>query len=221
MNVLSLEAVGVSYPGPGGDTWAVRNVSMSAPGGRITAVVGPSGSGKSTVLSVAGLLQRPTEGRIRCGGIDVTDSPEAGRLALRRDGVGMVFQSGVLVEHLSVLENVMLPLLADSTRHATARATDLLGRMGLCAHAGKLPHQLSGGQAQRVAICRAVVRRPRLLLADEPTANLDSQSADVVRSVLRDLAADGTAVVVATHDPVTADWADDVLALGRILEGRR
>lgn len=221
MTVVELDSIGVAYAVPGGPVWAVRNASLSVLPRRITAVVGPSGSGKTTLLSVAGLVQRPQEGRVRFAGVDVTDAPERERLQLRRRQVGVVFQHGALIEHLTVLENVMLPLLAEAHASPNELAVAVLARMGLARHAGKLPSALSGGEAQRVAISRAVVRRPALVVADEPTASLDPASADLVRGCLRSLADEGTAVLVATHDPVTAEWADAVLDLGAILGGVR
>ncbi|AEE44244.1 ABC transporter ATP-binding protein [Cellulomonas fimi] len=210
---VRLEQVTVTYPTPQGGVDACRDVDLTTEPGKVVALVGPSGSGKTTVLSVLALLQRPTSGHVWFGGRDLARTSERERGRVGRQEVGMVFQRGVLVEHLTAVENVALPLLADRRRTARSTATRLLADMGLAEHQDKLPGALSGGEAQRVAVCRAVVRRPSLVVADEPTSSLDEDSAGHVRAALRGLAEAGASVVVATHDAATWAWADEVVRM--------
>jgi len=165
------------------------------------AVVGPSGSGKSTLLNLAGALDVPTSGSIRLGGIALTGADDDTLARVRRDVVGFVFQQHHLIPHLTVLENVLLPLLADHRGPVSdERARELLERVGLSSRLDHRPNQLSGGEQQRVALARALVRQPRLVLADEPTGSLDRSTAAKVADVLLDLHRTlGFTLVVVTH----------------------
>ena len=189
----------------------------------IVALTGPSGAGKSTFLNVMGLLERPTSGRIRINGENAEDLDEAGLTRLRGRSIGFIFQFHHLMPAFTALENVMMPILLDRGRpddEMRARAADLLGKVGLGALVGRRPGKLSGGQQQRVAVARALAMRPPLVLADEPTGNLDTSSADEVFALLREFNRDfGVTFLVVTHDPRLAKRCDRVLELvdGRLV----
>jgi lipoprotein-releasing system ATP-binding protein len=193
----------------------------------IVALTGPSGAGKSTFLNVMGLLERPTSGRIRINGENAEDLDEAGLTRLRGRSIGFIFQFHHLMPAFTALENVMMPILLDRGRpdeEMRARAADLLGKVGLGALVGRRPGKLSGGQQQRVAVARALAMSPPLVLADEPTGNLDTASADEVFALLREFNRDfGVTFLVVTHDPRLAKRCDRVLELvdGRLVGERR
>jgi putative ABC transport system ATP-binding protein len=197
---------------------ALDAVSLSVPAGTIAAITGPSGSGKSTLLHVVGAMDRPDEGRITVGNIEVTRLSRKAQTDYRRR-IGFVFQRFHLLAAISALDNVAAPLLPYKTsfdRHQ--RAQELLDAVGLADRSGSLPSRLSGGQQQRVAIARALVSDPQLLLADEPTGNLDSHTgAEIIELILRLRAERGMTVLIATHDPLVAARCDRVI---RILDGR-
>ncbi len=179
--------------------------------GEIVALVGPSGSGKSTLLQIAGLLERPDAGSIAICGRECGVLSDRERTRLRRDALGFVYQHHHLLPEFSAIENVIVPqMIADTARGAAkTRATELLDRMGLGARLDHRPGQLSGGEQQRVAICRALANRPKLLLADEPTGNLDPSTADGVFAELLNLVRDqGLAALIATHNPELAGRMD-------------
>jgi putative ABC transport system ATP-binding protein len=204
---------------------ALRGVDLDVVRGELVALVGPSGCGKSTLLALLGGLERPDGGFVELAGERMDGVGEAAWAQERRRRVGFVFQSFNLLETLSVAENVELPaLLAGRGRRAARRRrSELLQRLGLAGRARALPAQLSGGEQQRVALARAVVNEPAVLLADEPTGNLDSGSRDDVLGLLRGAHADGQAIVLVTHDPVVAAIADRALALrdGRVVARAR
>ncbi|MFI9628376.1 ABC transporter ATP-binding protein [Streptomyces sp. NPDC052042] len=218
---LSLESVTRRHGRGGGrGTLALDAVSCMVPAGSFTAVVGPSGSGKSTFLRCAAGLDRPTSGTVRVGGTDLGKLSEAALTRLRRDRIGFVFQSHALnlVPSLSIEENVVLPLVlagADPVdERVLARGRALLDRVGLTGVGARGPAALSGGQQQRVAVARALVTVPDVVFADEPTASLDPESAELVLGLLRNaVRADGRTVVMVTHDPAAARWADTVLTM--------
>jgi len=195
---------------------AVRDVSLSIRAGELVALAGPSGSGKSTLLHLIGCLDRPDSGDIRLGDLRVSHMP-AGRLAaVRRDRLGFVFQTFNLVPVLTARENVEYPLLLAPIGGAErrARVDDLLQRVGLADKHGRRPRELSGGERQRVAIARALVNRPALVLADEPTANLDSATGGAVLDLMDDLRERlGVAVLFASHDPRLLERMDRVVHL--------
>jgi putative ABC transport system ATP-binding protein len=220
--MLRVEGVTKAYPSRGGgQVLALEQVGFAPAPGSLTAVVGPSGSGKSTLLFTAAGLSRPDAGRVLLGETDVYALSSAGRAALRRTDVGYVFQTFNLVPYLTCEENVALPALLAGRRRAPAlgAARGLLGRVGLASRSRHRPAELSVGERQRVAIARSVVNGPQVLLADEPTGNLDPVSAAAVLGLLREIAAEGRTVVLVTHDPGIAGAADVILELnaGRVV----
>jgi len=197
---------------------ALEDVSLTVPAGTIAAITGPSGSGKSTLLHVVGAMDRPDEGRILVGDVEVTALSRKAQTDYRRR-IGFVFQRFHLLAAVSALDNVAAPLLpykTDFDRHE--RAQELLAAVGLGERADSLPSRLSGGQQQRVAIARALVNDPLVLLADEPTGNIDSHTGtEIIELILRLRAERGMTVLIATHDPLVATRCDRVI---RILDGR-
>ncbi|WP_329133430.1 ABC transporter ATP-binding protein [Streptomyces sp. NBC_01476] len=212
--VIAFHAVGLTYPGPPAVA-ALRPCDLRVHRGEFVTVVGPSGSGKSTLLNVLGLLDAPTQGRYLLDGIDTGAVGDAQRAALRGRRIGFVFQSFHLLPHRSAQENVELAMVYQRLprRERRDRAASVLGRVGLAHRLGSPPAQLSGGERQRVAIARALVSRPSLLLCDEPTGNLDSDTAASVLGVLRGLHADGMTLLVITHDAHVAAQGSRTLAL--------
>jgi putative ABC transport system ATP-binding protein len=199
---------------------ALQGVDLAVRRGELLALTGPSGSGKTTILNLCGLIDRPDAGEILFGGESVAGLDEIGRTLLRRDALGFVFQNFNLVPVMTVAENVDYPLFIAGVAAAErrARVAAQLAAVGLHEHAGHRPDALSGGQRQRVAIARALVKRPRLVIADEPTASLDSHTADQVLELMRERChAEGAAFVIATHDSRLTQRCDRVLAL---LDGR-
>lgn len=203
--VIRFAGVGRTYPGPP-PVPALHPCDLVIERGEMVTVAGPSGSGKSTFLNVAGLLDRPTEGRYELDGVDTGPLPDRDRTALRGRRIGFVFQSFHLLGNRSAEENVALAMLYHRVPAAVRldRARDALDRVGLDHRRTALPRTMSGGERQRVAIARALVTRPSLLLCDEPTGALDSATAETVLDTLSGLRADGLTVVVITHDPVVA-----------------
>lgn len=181
----------------------------------ITAVTGPSGRGKSTLLYVLGLLLRPTRGRVLLDGVAVDQARDATRSRLRATTFGFIFQDASLDASRTIEDGVVEPALYAGSRRAEVLpvARRLLTELGVVARADHLPGEISGGQAQRVAVCRALVNDPRVILADEPTGNLDRDNARIVLDALRGATSSGRTVVVATHDPFVLDYADEVLRL--------
>ena len=200
---------------------ALSNASLTVRPGEFVCLMGPSGSGKSTLLNLIGGLDRPTKGTIVVDGIDTGTLTESQFAALRHDTLGFIFQSYNLIPFLSAVENVELPLMFEpyDRKALRARALDLLGLVGLAHRAGHTPTRMSGGEQQRTAIARALIGEPRLILADEPTANLDHRTGATVVRLLRDLCSQlGVTVVASTHDPSVAEEATRVVRLqdGRI-----
>ena len=197
------------------ETRALRGVNIEVSEGEFVAIMGPSGCGKSTLLNVLGLLDNPTSGTYHLQGTDVSALSEDDRTRLRRGVIGFVFQSFNLIDELNVRENIELPLLymGVPASERGPRINEVMERMGISHRSHHYPNQLSGGQQQRVAIARAVVTRPRLILADEPTGNLDSTNGKEVMSLLRQLNEGGTTVVMVTHSMRDASYATRTINL--------
>ncbi|HYF71670.1 MAG TPA: ABC transporter ATP-binding protein [Nocardioides sp.] len=210
-----------SYPDGPEPVIALRSVSLSLRAGSFTAVMGPSGSGKSTLLNTAAGLDTPTSGQVLIGDVDISTMSADQLTRFRREHVGFVFQAYNLIGHLTVAENVQLPVRLSGREPDLARQAELLASVGLTGMADRLPGELSGGQAQRVAIARALINRPTVVFADEPTGALDSRTGAQVLQVLRATAERlGQTVVLVTHDPQVAAAADRVLFLadGRLVD---
>lgn len=219
-----IEAHGVSrwFKSDAETVIAVDAVDLVAVPGEFICLFGHSGSGKTTLLNLLGAIDLPSAGEMVVDGVSTADLNEGGRIRLRRETVGMVHQTDLLIEEFLAFENVALPLEARGVpmRQAKDEAFALLDRMGLAGQEQRLPRQLSGGQRQRVGIARALTGGRRILLADEPTGALDSTNAKAIFSLLRDLACDGTLVIVASHDPRCTDFATRLIEMedGRIAE---
>ena len=221
MALLEVRNVTKVYQAEGAPVVAVQDVTLNANPGEFVALVGRSGCGKSTLLNLCGAMDFPTRGEIRIDGQVTTFSNDAELTRLRREKVGFVFQSFQLLHTLSVAENVELPLLLARRKDARPTARERLRWVEMDEYADRLPHQLSGGQQQRVAIARALVHNPRLILADEPTGNLDSVTGEIVLKLLRRIARDfDVAVLMATHAVESAAVVDYVLHMrdGRMQE---
>ena len=206
-NVLQLAGIMRTYASESGDLPVLRNVDMAIDGGELVALIGPSGSGKSTLLHIAGLLDSPQGGRITIAGTDASNANDAVRTRLRNQHIGFIYQFHNLLPELTAQENVMMPLLiaGEKTAQAKERAETLLARLGLAARVKHLPAQLSGGEQQRVAIARALANRPKLILADEPTGNLDPHTSDAVTDLLLEVAREEqVAMLIATHNMTLA-----------------
>jgi lipoprotein-releasing system ATP-binding protein len=224
--ILRLAGVRKSYGlGTPVETEVLHGIDLAIGAGEFAALVGPSGSGKSTLLNIIGLLERPTSGTVAIAGRDTGTLGEAGLTELRGRTIGFVFQFHHLIPAFNAAENVMMPMLVDrGRRDAPMRenALGLLDRVGLAASAEKKPSQLSGGQQQRVAIARALSMRPPLVLADEPTGNLDTHSADGIFDLMRQFNREhGTAFLIVTHDPRLAERCDRRIELvdGQVARG--
>jgi ABC-type lipoprotein export system ATPase subunit len=221
VSLLRLERVRKGFRRGREEVLALDGVDLCLDAGGFTALVGPSGSGKSTLLHLAGGLDRPDAGRIMLEDRDLSTLSAGERAQLRRRQVGFVFQFFHLIPTLTVAENVELPLVLDGARTRNGRVGDLLDRVGLSHRTDHLPGELSGGEMQRAAIARALVARPQLLLADEPTGNLDSATgAEILELLCRQVAEEGTAPPMVTHDLAAAGKAKEVLHLrdGRLAE---
>jgi len=207
------------------ETTALDSVDFSVDSGQFVSIMGPSGCGKSTLLHILGLIDTPNEGQYRFLGEDVSSYPEAKRAVIRKRGIGFVFQSFNLIEELTVYENIELPLLYAKTpaNERQAKIDAVLERMDIGHRRDHLPGQLSGGQQQRVAVARAVVQQPKLILADEPTGNLDSGHGTEVMKILVNLHEEGTSILMVTHSPDNAAYAERTVRMldGRILAEQR
>ncbi|OPY25271.1 MAG: putative ABC transporter ATP-binding protein [Methanobacterium sp. PtaU1.Bin242] len=189
---------------------ALAGLNLNLNEGSFTAVMGPSGSGKSTLLHVAGILDMPTEGVFKINGKETNMLTVKEQAQLRRNEIGFVFQRFNLMSQLSALENIMLPMIKEDHQ----RAGEILNRMGLEGKHDKLPGQLSGGEQQRVAIARALINDPSIILADEPTGELDTKNANAIMQVLQDLnRMEGVSIIIVTHNSVSASFADQIIQM--------
>ncbi len=224
MTTLDLDAVTKTY-GSDPPVPALQGVSFSVRSGDLVAIVGPSGSGKSTLLHLMGTLERPTSGRVAITGLDVAEMSDRDLATVRATRIGFVFQQFFLAEHSSALENVADGLLyaGAAVEERRERAADALARVGLGDRLHSRPTQLSGGERQRVAIARALVGRPAIVLADEPTGNLDSVTGQAIMALIDELNADGATIVVITHEHEVAARCSRQIALldGRVVSDSR
>ncbi len=220
-NVLALEAISRSYQSAAGAVDVLRHASLTLSAGESVALIGPSGSGKSTLLHIAGLLDTPQEGKIFIAGVDASHANDRLRTQLRNQHIGFIYQFHNLLPELTAEENISLPqrIAGVKASVAKARSAMLLARLGLAARGHHLPSQLSGGEQQRVAIARALANKPPLILADEPTGNLDPATCESVTHLLLEVAREeGVAALVATHNMALASRLHRVITLrdGRI-----
>jgi putative ABC transport system ATP-binding protein len=197
------------------ETTALNNVNIHVQKGEFVAIMGPSGCGKSTLLNIIGLLDNPSDGELYFDGEEIASFKERQRTNLRKGNIGFVFQSFNLIDELNVFENIEMPLvyLKMSAKERKERVQKVMERMQIAHRAKHFPQQLSGGQQQRVAFARAVVANPKLILADEPTGNLDSKNGAEVMNLLRQLNEDGTTIVMVTHSAEHAEYAHRVINL--------
>ncbi|BBO84544.1 ABC transporter ATP-binding protein [Desulfosarcina ovata subsp. sediminis] len=214
MSILEAHHLTKTYRIDHRDITVLADVSLSVEAGEFIVINGSSGSGKTTLLTLLSGLDQPTGGRVFIDGREITTAREAELAPLRNRTIGFVFQSFHLVPSMTAVENIMFPAELSGDRHAARRAAALLARVGLSPRADNLPSQLSGGEKQRVALCRALINRPKLIFADEPTGNLDSENGRIVLQQLIDLKdAHGATLVMVTHNPEIARTADRVLPL--------
>lgn len=219
---VDVRGVSRHFDGGGHTVYAVRDVSLTVAPGELLAIVGRSGSGKTTLLNLIAGLDRPDGGTVFLDGREITSASEAELTALRREHIGFVFQSFGLLPLLSAAENIGLALriAGASGRDEAQRTRELLELVGLSARAGHRPYELSGGEQQRVAVARALANRPRLLIADEPTGELDTVTGAQIFALLQQAAREGVTIVMATHDPLIVDYADRVVEMadGRLVD---
>ena len=214
--IVELQKVEKDYPLGKLVVRAVRGVDLTIGAGEFTAIAGPSGSGKTTLLNLIGCVDVPTRGRVVVDGQSTDELDDRGLTNLRLHKLGFIFQTFNLVPVLDVFDNVEFPLLLQggmTKAERKARVNDIVERVGLTPQMGQRPNELSGGQRQRVAIARALVTHPRIVLADEPTANLDSETGERIIELMRELNADGTTFIFSTHDPQVMDHAQRVIRL--------
>jgi lipoprotein-releasing system ATP-binding protein len=222
-NVLDLSYITRVYHGAGGDVHVLSEAGLTLSAGELVALIGPSGSGKSTLLHIAGLLDTPQTGHITIAGVDASAASDAERTRLRNRHIGFIYQFHNLLPELTAEENVMMPQLIAGIpqAQAVARAQGLLSRLGLSHRLSHLPSQLSGGEQQRVAIARALANKPHLILADEPTGNLDPTTSESVLELLLDVVEEeGAAALIATHNMALAKRLTRAITLreGKLVE---
>lgn len=224
-SLIELSNIDKTYPMAGETFYALNNISISIAQNEYVAIIGPSGSGKSTLMNILGCLDIPTSGEYLLGERSVLDFSESELAELRNQSVGFIFQSFNLLPRMSALANVMQPLTYRimSSRERRARATEALQRVGLADKLHHLPNQLSGGQRQRVAIARALVTKPKILLGDEPTGNLDSQTTADIMLLFDELHAEGHTIILITHEQDIAEHCHRVIRLtdGQVTEDIR
>ena len=212
-DVIELNAVTKNFQRGSETIRAVNDLTLSVAPGEFVAIVGPSGSGKTTLLNLIGCVDKPDSGTVRIDGEETTGLNEAGLTSIRARKIGFVFQQFFLLPTLTARENVLLPTVFVRNGERKPQADELLGKVGLSARVNHLPGQLSGGEMQRVAIARALVNGPKILLADEPTGNLDSKNADAILEIFRELNASGLTILMVTHNPELARQARRIVTL--------
>jgi len=221
MSLIKIENLKKQYVSGEETVEALAGVNLSIEAGEFVTIMGQSGSGKSTLLSVLGGMNHPTEGSVEMAGVRLYELPGERLADFRAGNLGFVFQSFHLIAYLTALENVMLPLAIAKmgNREKRERAREVLGRVGLAAKVDRLPNQLSGGEQERVAIARAIVNSPHILLADEPTGNLDTRTSEEVMNLFKELNGEGQTVVMVTHNPENCAYADRTILLrdGRVV----
>lgn len=220
MSIINLQGITKIYRTEEVETIALENVNLEVEEGEFMSVMGPSGCGKSTMLNIIGLLDLPTEGKVLIAGTDTTGMKDSKMAEFRNKTLGFVFQSFHLINSLNVIDNVEMPLLyrKSSEKERRELAKEVLNKVGLSHRMNHYPSQLSGGQCQRVAIARALIGQPRIILADEPTGNLDSKMGAEIMELLFGLNADGTTIVMVTHDEHIASETKRIV---RFFDGRR
>ncbi len=222
--IADLQNVSKIYPMGELPVGALKRITFTIRNGEYIAIMGPSGSGKSTLLNILGGVDQPSEGSVSLGGLKIDKLPEKALLSARRKTVSYIFQEARLLSSLTAIENVTLPLAFYSNKAAAVKPRErgmaLLDKVGLAKRADHLPHQLSGGEAQRVSIARALMNDPLLILADEPTGNLDSKTGEEIMELFQSLNSEGLTIVMVTHDPQKASHAKRVVRLkdGEIVE---
>ena len=215
MNVIELTQISRTFGLGNGATLALDNISLTVPKGEFLIIMGPSGSGKSTLLNLIGLLDQADEGEYKLDGRDVSFLSARRQAKIRRNNIGFIFQSFNLIGRMNILENVSLPLLYKgiSTIKRYERASEILKYLGIQEKEYYLPSQLSGGQLQRAAIARAMVNRPSIVLADEPTGNLDTKSSKLIMAALKEIHQAGNTIIMVTHNPDLAAYGDRVITM--------
>ena len=220
MSLIEIKKVSKYYVSGEERVAALRQLDLSVAAGEFVAVMGPSGSGKSTLLNVLGALSHPSEGEMLVDDIPVYTLRSEKRADFRSYYIGFIFQSFHLIPYLTIMENVMLPMTIASHRNGRQKelAYDVLKKVGLAEKAGRLPNQLSGGEQERVAVARALVNNPPIILADEPTGNLDSATGNEIMKLLKELNSEGRTIIMVTHNPENAGFAGRLVRLrdGRI-----
>ena len=218
MSLLELKNISKIY----GDLHALDNVSLKVEKGEWVAIMGPSGSGKSTLMNIIGCMDKPTSGQVLLNGRDIAKETDRALTEIRRDEIGLVFQQFHLVNYLTAVENVMVSQYYHSMPDEK-EALEALDRVGLKDRARHLPSQLSGGEQQRVCIARALINYPEIVLADEPTGNLDEANENIVLDIFRQLHKDGTTLIVVTHDPEVGEVAQRTITLeyGKIIRDQQ
>jgi putative ABC transport system ATP-binding protein len=215
MSLIELKNLTKQYKTGDTITRALRDINLVVNEGEFVSIIGPSGSGKSTLMHILGLLDSPTSGEYLLDGQRMDNRKDRQLAGLRRDLIGFVFQSFNLLNRLSVLQNVMLPMAYAglSTRKRKQRALELLKRVGIADRANHKINQISGGQTQRVAVARSLANNPRLILADEPTGNLDTKSSDNIIALLKELNNEGNTIIIVTHNPEIAERTDRIIEI--------